>query len=81
MTREEAIKWLNQIKDKYIHGGDEAFDNARKEALLMAIKDLDAITALGEELRTVRGALTRDALIGFNIALAICNKHLKEVKS
>lgn len=41
MTREEAIKWLTNIKDKFIHGGDEAFDNARREALDMAIKALE----------------------------------------
>ena len=40
MTREEAIKWLTNIKDKYIHGGDEAFDNARRESIDMAIKAL-----------------------------------------
>lgn len=36
MTSEEAREWLRSIKDKYIHGGDEAFDNARREALSMA---------------------------------------------
>jgi hypothetical protein len=40
MSNEEAIKWLKAIKDKYIHGGDEAFDECRKEALDMAIKAL-----------------------------------------
>jgi len=38
MTREEAREWLRSINDNYIHGGDEAFDNARREALDMAIK-------------------------------------------
>lgn len=36
MTSEEAREWLRSIKDNYIHGGDEAFDNARREALSMA---------------------------------------------
>lgn len=36
MTSEEAREWLRSIKDNYIHGGDEAFDNARSEALSMA---------------------------------------------
>lgn len=40
MTREEAIEWLIQIKDKYIHDGDEQFDTKRKEALGMAIEAL-----------------------------------------
>lgn len=36
MTSENAREWLRSIKDNYIHGGDEAFDNARREALSMA---------------------------------------------
>lgn len=36
----EAIKWLNQIKEKYIHGGDEEFDEKRKEAIEIAIEKL-----------------------------------------
>lgn len=40
MVSEEAREWLRSIKDNYIHGGDEAFDNARREALDMAIKAL-----------------------------------------
>ena len=38
MTREEAIKWLDGIEKKYIHGGDESFDNSRKQAIHMAIR-------------------------------------------
>lgn len=41
MTRNEAIVWLERIEERYIHGGDEAFDEARKEALHMAIKALE----------------------------------------
>ena len=41
MTREEAIKWLKAIKDKYIRGGDEEFDRQRKVAVDMAIKALE----------------------------------------
>lgn len=44
LTREEAIKWLQQIKNAYIHGGDESFDESRKEALHMAIEALKADT-------------------------------------
>ena len=40
MTRDEAIEWLGRIKDRYIHGGDEGFDNKRKEAIDMAIESL-----------------------------------------
>lgn len=47
MTRDEAIIWLNQIKRRYIFGGDEGFDASRKEALDMAIE------ALSEETPTI----------------------------
>ena len=40
MTREEAIRWLNRIEDKYIHGGDDDFDAKRKQAIAMAIEAL-----------------------------------------
>ena len=42
MTRAEAIEWIENIKEKYIHGGDEAFDDARKKAIDMAIEALQA---------------------------------------
>lgn len=32
--------WLNQIKDRYIRGGDDSFDASRKQALDMAIEAL-----------------------------------------
>lgn len=41
MTRNEAIRWLELIEKKYIHGGDESYDKARKEALHMAIEALE----------------------------------------
>ena len=37
MTNDETIMWLEQIKEKYIHGGDEDFDEKRKEAIDNAI--------------------------------------------
>ena len=40
MTREESISWLKGIKEKYIHGGDEKFDECRKTAIDMAIEAL-----------------------------------------
>ena len=48
MTREEATEWLIQIKDKYIHDGDEQFDTKRKEALDMAIEALKSDRPKGE---------------------------------
>ena len=41
MTREEAIEWIEKIKEKYIRGGDEEFDEKRKTALDMGIKALE----------------------------------------
>lgn len=42
MTREEAVKWLKDMPRKYFHGGDERFDELRKEAINMAIEALKA---------------------------------------
>ena len=44
MTNEEIIYWLKQIKDKYIHGGDEEFDTKRNTALDMAIQAIEKQT-------------------------------------
>ena len=41
MTIKEAIEWLIAIKDKYIHGGDEGFDEKRKQAIKTAISALE----------------------------------------
>lgn len=41
MTNEEAVKWLEAIREKYIHGGDEGFDKKRNEALDLAIAALE----------------------------------------
>ena len=40
MTNAEAIEWLEAIRKKYIHGGDEGFDMKRNEALDLAISAL-----------------------------------------
>ena len=65
-------KWVDKYKP-YIECDD-------------AIKELPSVTpqepnikALGEELRKVReGIKNEKVLIGFNMAVAICNKHLEE---
>lgn len=41
MTRDEAIKWLQGIEERYFHGGDEAYDKRRREAVRMAIEALE----------------------------------------
>lgn len=52
MTNIEAIKWLEQIKEKYIHGGDEEFDQCRREAIDVAIK------CIRDELQSTNGSGT-----------------------
>lgn len=44
MTTKESIKWLEAIREKYIHGGDECMDEKRNEAIdlaITALKDLE----------------------------------------
>lgn len=41
MTNSEAAKWLQAIKEKYISGGDEWFDEQRKIAIDLAIATLE----------------------------------------
>lgn len=41
MEDQEAIKWLKQIKNKYIRGGDDFFDARRREAIDKAIHVLE----------------------------------------
>ena len=41
MTRYEAIKWLQGIEERYFHGGDEAYDKRRREAVRIAIEALE----------------------------------------
>ena len=36
-----SIFWLEQIKEKYIHGGDEEFDSCRNKAIDIAINKLE----------------------------------------
>ena len=39
MTNKDAISWLNKIVEKYIHGGDEYYDE--KEAINIAVSALE----------------------------------------
>ena len=41
MNIETASDWLKAIKEKYIHGGDESYDEQRKEAIDFAIKTMN----------------------------------------
>ena len=41
MTNTEAIRWLESIDRKYIHGGDEWYDEQRHKSIETAIKALE----------------------------------------
>lgn len=41
MTPKEAIEWLEAIEEKYIHGGDDYFDEKRRIAINNAINALE----------------------------------------
>ena len=41
MNIDTASDWLKAIKEKYIHGGDENYDEQRKEAIDFAIKTMN----------------------------------------
>ena len=79
MTREEAIKIFNTV---LLFGRCDAPKEEIEECLKMAIRALEqepTIKALGEELRKARkGIADEKVLIGYNMAVAICNKHLGE---
>ena len=51
MTNEEAIKWLLAIDKKYIHGGDESYDEQRHEAIKLAINALEMMVKVESILR------------------------------
>lgn len=51
MTNQEAIAWIKSIKDKYIHGGDDDFDEKRKKSLDIAIKALEQQNKRGHWIR------------------------------
>ena len=38
----EAVKWLKEIKEKYIFGGDEEYDRCRREALALGAAALES---------------------------------------
>ena len=41
MTTQKTIEWLEAIEEKYIHGGDELFDQKRKIAISNAVEALE----------------------------------------
>lgn len=78
MTNKEAIEWLVAIEEKYIHGGDEVFDNQRRTALHLARNALALIkqlTQAHEMLSESYDALekTKDELLAERSRLAEVN--------
>lgn len=79
MTRKEAIEEIN-------NAFEPAFANYIITALIegvtvsdKALEQESNIKALGEEMRICQKAIKDEkVLIGFNMAVAICNKHLAE---
>lgn len=63
MTREEAIAWIKSIKDKYIHGGDDDFDEKRKKSLDMAVNALEQEDVLNKIKTEIIDTLYIDSLI------------------
>ena len=94
MNREEYQKAIDFIH-AYLHPiGKSEWEMKKLKYRDMAIKALErerdefisrsVIEDMGEELRTIQKSITdKNALIGFNMAVAICNKHIsgKENKS
>lgn len=78
MTREEAIEWIENIKKKYIHGGDEAFDDARRKALDMAIETLSADTVSREQYDHVCEEYNR--LVHKAVCIKLCDENCEYEK-
>jgi len=78
VTREEHKEHLLAIMDSM---PDDACGDWRDSLsyAIKALEQMDKIKALGDELRIYQKAITNEvALIGFNMAVAICNKYLGE---
>lgn len=62
MTNQEAIAWIKSIKDKYIHGGDDDFDEKRKKSLDIAIKAIEDIDKIKSIISTHENLLELDVM-------------------
>ena len=75
MTREQAIDHLCARA----YARDLIGDHKTAQAIGILLETMGEITALGKDLRTFRDGITdENTLIGFNMAVALCNKHLGE---
>jgi len=69
MNEQEAILWLKAIEDKYIHGGDEGFDEKRKMAICMGIKALETVQKIPEVIAQLENYKCEDATSGYQMAM------------
>lgn len=75
MSREEAINILGEVKE--LDDSIYQYNIKYLEALNKAITTLESVSALSADLKAVdRESMDEKVLIGFNMALALFNKHL-----
>ena len=84
VSRAEAIKAMED-KAKGLKNLDTINGLCGAVAILYDLPSVQPINqnikALGEELRTFRGGITdKKVLTGFNMAIALCNKHLADMR-
>ncbi len=74
--RQRAIDFIHA----YMHPiSDDEYERKKLKHRDTAIEAMEQIDELGDELRKVRkGIKDEKVLIGFNMAIAICNKHFGE---
>ena len=81
MSKQDASEWLISIKEKYIFGGDEEYDQKRKLAIDMGVEALQNQIILAKTMELFQECIKDEkVLIGFNMAVALCNKYLGKGK-
>ena len=86
LSAEPCDKCVYSTKDSYCQYDDIAETiPSLNHALIAALPSVQPINqnikALGEELRTFRGGIKDEkVLTGFNMAIALCNKHLADMR-
>lgn len=81
IEKEKAIKAdLASIENRVRHAFNQGYDLGYKEGKATASNK--AVAELGEDLRKTRTAIcNKKVLIGFNLAIAVMNKHLGGVRN
>ena len=80
MTIDIAEKWLKNIKEKYIHGGDDDYDEKRKQAIDKAIASLKAWEEVRQEINDLfsKPAYYMPNYDAYKMFLEIIDRHLQE---